>query len=281
MLQNAPEQDTRNINPDFKLGADNLSGWDVLAGRGGALLKLPDGNVRLDSGYGSGSEYFPMKEPGTYRFTVRSLRYGGYNEAILFLYDRTGKQIDKIGLYPYPCGTSAEFVKNPAAEYGRLLVYDNLIESIEVRRIGGAELMQRINAERKKNREMFAALKQASTVRKHDEVLKLCSELEKSELLAPQERFTVLAARGRAYAGKKEYAAAEETLRQAVSGVFGAPAFERHQVYAEITKIFLALKKGKEAAAWYSGLADAPGMPPEEKEFLLQQLAGIYETARW
>jgi hypothetical protein len=135
VLAPAPDEGAINSNPTFALGKYNYSGWP---GRhtGGRMIERPDGKVIFDTGYGSGSESFPMSQAGTYRLYAKGVTYGGYSDIILSFLGEDGKAISVTHLNATPAGAQRDFIRPEGTVRGRLLIYNNILEELRLTRIG-------------------------------------------------------------------------------------------------------------------------------------------------
>ncbi|OGV55929.1 MAG: hypothetical protein A2X49_08060 [Lentisphaerae bacterium GWF2_52_8] len=133
-LSPSPDEGSINTNPSFSLGKYNYSGWPSKH-TDGRLLERPDGRVIFDTGYGSGSESFPIS-PGKHRLYAKGSTYGGYQEIIFFFMDNNGKEISKTGMNSTPEGIQKEFMVPDGAVRGRFLIYNNVLDELRLTRVG-------------------------------------------------------------------------------------------------------------------------------------------------
>lgn len=129
-LFKTPDEGAINVNPEFKLGVCNYSGWNSPAS-GGEIVE-ENGRAVFDTKYGTSSLPFPIKEGGTYALSAK-LRGNGYNTCVLLhLLDTDGKRIKEIPLR----GNPTYFVMPKEAFAARFLVYSSMLEEVRLNRVG-------------------------------------------------------------------------------------------------------------------------------------------------
>lgn len=67
-IEKTADEGALNVNPAFRLGPDNYSGWRNIAA-GGRLVQR-DGKTVLDTKYGSTGQTIPLSMPGTYALDI-------------------------------------------------------------------------------------------------------------------------------------------------------------------------------------------------------------------
>ena len=121
-----------NVNPAFRLGPSNYSGWRHIAA-GGRLIQR-DGKTILDTKYGSTGQMIPLARPGTYALSAIATG-NGYNSVVsVRVHDRQGKTLMKTSTRRY--GPRCYFVLPKNAAYASLLVYSCLLEEVRLVRVG-------------------------------------------------------------------------------------------------------------------------------------------------
>ncbi len=137
-LEKTPDEGAINVNPDFKCGLYNYSGWSSLAVAAKMIL-TKDGKPAFDTKYGSTSTGFPVSEPGTYQASAK-FTGNGYNANIsVRFYDKDGKStgsfrfLDKT-VFILPSGTVA----------GDFLAYSGVIEELRLIRAGDEKKIEEI-----------------------------------------------------------------------------------------------------------------------------------------
>jgi hypothetical protein len=132
-----PDEGSININPEFKNGIYDYSGWSEIA-RGGKLFKLETGKTALDTRYGSRGAFFPIYLPGKYAFSAKARGNGCYNFSIgLNLYNQNGQ---KTGFFK-TTGLSKPtfFFLPPGTVKGRFLIYSSILEKIRIVRVSNGD----------------------------------------------------------------------------------------------------------------------------------------------
>lgn len=114
-------------NPDFRYGELNYCGWRPA--RDGRIYQLDDGRRVFNSGYGGMSSIFPLREGQSYVAVGRGV--GRPNLAYL---DAEGKQLNTRFLFELKSGqeSRAEFSPPPGSRYGRIVMYNVWLESLQV-----------------------------------------------------------------------------------------------------------------------------------------------------
>ena len=121
-----------NVNPAFRLGPCNYSGWKNISA-GGRLIRR-EGKTVLDTKYGSTGQRIPLSKPGTYGLSAKATGNGYNSVVIVRVYDREGKQLMRVSTRRY--GPRTHFVLPKNAAYGSLLVYSCLLEEVRLVRVG-------------------------------------------------------------------------------------------------------------------------------------------------
>ncbi len=120
-----------NVNPEFKLGLCNYSGWGSPAA-GGQIVE-ENGKTVFDTKYGTFSQPFPLKEGGTYALSAK-FNGNGYNTCvILHVLNEEGKNIKEISIRG---NQTSYFVMPKDAVSGRFLVYSSMLEEVRLNRVG-------------------------------------------------------------------------------------------------------------------------------------------------
>jgi hypothetical protein len=140
-LDPAPDEQAINVNPSFRYGPYNYSGWRAFNDIG-RLHKLDDGATVLETGFSAYSETFPLNEPGTYRWQMKATSYaqrGG--PAFLVFLDADGKEIGRIGdrISKPKKELISHFVLPKGVERGYFLIYHSVIEELRLTRVGCEE----------------------------------------------------------------------------------------------------------------------------------------------
>jgi hypothetical protein len=131
-LETTPDEGAINVNPAFRLGPFNYSGWKNISA-GGKIIEM-DGKTVFDTKYGSRGAAFPLPGPGTYALSARATG-NGYNSCVkLDVFDREEKNIMTTVLRRYE--QTNYFVLPPEAASASLLVYSCLLEEVGLVRVG-------------------------------------------------------------------------------------------------------------------------------------------------
>ena len=146
-LDACPDEGAINCNPDFRYGPQAYTGWASLA-TGALLVEGGGGKRALDTAYGSSSEPFPLREPGTYRLAAKGTVHGGFHTVDLRLYDENGTLIKTRSLTATPAGASSDFVLPEGTVAGSLLVYNHLLEEVRLVRMGDKSKLAELDAAR-------------------------------------------------------------------------------------------------------------------------------------
>lgn len=129
-LEKTPDEGAINVNPDFKCGLHNYSGWSSLA-TAAKMILTKDGKPAFDTKYGSSSANFPASEPGAYQASAK-FTGNGYNANIAArFYDGSGKM---TGSFRF--GEKTHFILPPGSVYGNFLVYSGVLEELRLIRVG-------------------------------------------------------------------------------------------------------------------------------------------------
>jgi hypothetical protein len=121
-----------NVNPAFRLGPQNYSGWQRISA-GGQIVEL-DGKTVLDTKYGSRGMAFPLPGPGTYALSAKATA-NGYNSCVqVHVFDAKGNALLKVSTRQY--GPPRYFVPPKEAVAASFLVYSCLLEEVRLVRVG-------------------------------------------------------------------------------------------------------------------------------------------------
>ena len=132
------EEDALNVNPAFRLGPFNYSGWQNISA-GGKLIER-DGKTVFDTKYGSRGSRFPLSGPGTYALSATATG-NGYNSCVkVDIFDAQGKKLMTSVLRRYD--QSQYFVAPPEAVSASFLVYSCLLEEVRLVRIGDEKAIE-------------------------------------------------------------------------------------------------------------------------------------------
>lgn len=131
-IEKTADEGALNVNPAFRLGPDNYSGWRNIAA-GGRLVQR-DGKTVLDTKYGSTGQTIPLSMPGTYALWAKATGNGYNSIVIVRVYDRQGKKLMQASTRRYGPRTYFVLPKNAAA--ASLLVYSCLLEEVRLVRVG-------------------------------------------------------------------------------------------------------------------------------------------------
>lgn len=114
-------------NPDFRHGELNYCGWRP--SRDGRIYQLDEGRRVFNSGYGGVSPLFPLREGENYVALGR-----GVGRPNLAYYDAEGKALNTRFLFELKPGqeSRAEFSPPPGSHYGRIVMYNVWLESLQV-----------------------------------------------------------------------------------------------------------------------------------------------------
>jgi hypothetical protein len=146
-LESAPDEGAINCNPDLRYGSHAYTGWANLA-TGAMLVELPGGRFAMDTAYGSSTETFPLREPGTYRLYAKGTVRGGFHTVDLRLYNAGGELIKTRSLSASQDGVSSDFVLPEGTASGSLLVYNHMLEEVRVTRMGDKSKLAELDAAR-------------------------------------------------------------------------------------------------------------------------------------
>ena len=90
-LDEAADEGAINVNPAFRLGPLNYSGWQRISA-GGQIIEL-DGETVFDTRYGSRGMAFPLPGPGTYALSAKASG-NGYNSCVqVHVFDAKGNML--------------------------------------------------------------------------------------------------------------------------------------------------------------------------------------------
>ncbi|HOF87269.1 MAG TPA: hypothetical protein PLZ36_04060 [Armatimonadota bacterium] len=142
-----PDEGAINCNPDFRYGPCSYTGWASL-NTGALFVKVGEGKYGLNTAYGSSSEPFPLREPGTYRLYARGAARGGFRTVDLRIYDAKGALIKILNIVGLPNGNSVDVLLPDGAAAGSLLVYHHILEEVRVMRVGDANALAELDAAR-------------------------------------------------------------------------------------------------------------------------------------
>ncbi len=121
-----------NVNPAFRLGSLNYSGWQRISA-GGQIIEL-DGKTVFDTKYGSRGMAFPLPGPGTYALSAKATA-NGYNSCVqVHVFDAQGNTLLKVSTRQY--GPPSYFVPPQEAVAASFLVYSCLLEEVRLVRVG-------------------------------------------------------------------------------------------------------------------------------------------------
>jgi len=157
-LAPAPDEGAININPTFSYGPYNYSGWAAfnVYGGPGRLHEIEDGKVVLDTGFHAWTTTFPLGTPGTYRIHVKTSSYVRNNTVFLIFLGADGKEVGRFGERPGRSRKEIDVNMVEAKEYtwhfvlpkhverGYFLVYHNMLERLELTRIGDEEMYNEV-----------------------------------------------------------------------------------------------------------------------------------------
>ena len=130
-IQKTPDEGAINVNPSFKEGFHNYSGWSALAA-GAKMLLTQDGRSALDVQYGSTGSVFPISEPGTYQ-TFLKVTPNGYAATIeLSLFDNEGKLLGSS----FRVGDKTPFILPPGTAFGSFFARSVVLEELWLIRVG-------------------------------------------------------------------------------------------------------------------------------------------------
>lgn len=133
-----PDEGALNVNPAFRLGLYNYSGWQNIAA-GGRLVRR-NGKTLLDTKYGSTGQKIPLSRPGTYALSAKATG-NGYNSVVIArVHDRQGKKLMQASTRRY--GPRTYFVLPENAAYASLLVYSCLLEEARLVRVGDVRAIE-------------------------------------------------------------------------------------------------------------------------------------------
>lgn len=131
-LAETADEGSINVNPTFRLGPRNYSGWQRISA-GGQIIEL-DGRTVIDTKYGSRGTAFPLPGPGTYALSAKATG-NGYNSCVqVHVFDTKGKTLLKVSTRQY--GPPSYFVPPNGAVTASFLVYSCLLEEVRLVRIG-------------------------------------------------------------------------------------------------------------------------------------------------
>lgn len=137
-LEKTPDEGSINVNPDFKCGLYNYSGWSGLAA-GAKMILTKEGKPAFDTKYGSTSTGFPVTEPGTYK-TSAKFTGNGYNANIAVrFFDKDGKMTGSFGVR-----VENYFILPAGTVYGHFLAYSGVIEELRLIRIGDEKKIEEL-----------------------------------------------------------------------------------------------------------------------------------------
>ena len=131
-VSETPEEGALNVNPAFRLGLYNYSGWQNIAA-GGRLIRR-GGRTLLDTKYGSTGQKIPLTKPGTYALSAKATGNGYNSVVIVRVYDRRGRKLMQASTRRY--GPRTYFVLPRHAAYASLLVYSCLLEEARLVWVG-------------------------------------------------------------------------------------------------------------------------------------------------
>jgi hypothetical protein len=141
-LTETPDEGALNVNPAFRLGPANYSGWSRIAA-GGQLLQQ-DGRTILDTKYGSAGESIPLPGPGTYAISAKAAANGYNSVVIVRVYDAAGQKMMETSTRRY--GPPTYFVPPPGAATASFLVYSCLLEEVRLVRAGDEDAINALRA---------------------------------------------------------------------------------------------------------------------------------------
>jgi len=130
-LQKVTNEEAINVNPLFRLGLMNYSGWQNVSA-GGKIITMK-GKTVLDTKYGSRGMAFPLQSPGAYELSAKATGNGYNSCVILEVFDAKGKRIMRSVIRRY--GQPNYFVLPKNAVSGSLLVYSCLLEEVRLVRV--------------------------------------------------------------------------------------------------------------------------------------------------
>ena len=131
-LAETVDEGSINVNPTFRLGPLNYSGWQRISA-GGQIIEL-DGKTVFDTKYGSRGMAFPLPGPGTYALSARATG-NGYNSCVqVHVFDAEGNTLLKVSTRKY--GPPSYFVPPKGAATASFLVYSCLLEEVRLVRVG-------------------------------------------------------------------------------------------------------------------------------------------------
>ena len=117
-LADITDQQTINLNPDFRYGELNYSGWNPR--RDGRLYQRPDDVVVLRPGYGGTSPIFPLNDSVAYE--IRARGEGGRINMTYF--DEEGNRLhSRFLIRPGDGEEPVEFTPPQGVRFGRLIMY--------------------------------------------------------------------------------------------------------------------------------------------------------------
>ena len=130
-LEKTPDEGSLTVNPDFKYGFYNYSGWSQLAA-GARMVLTKEGRPALSVQYGSIGSWFPISEPGTYQPSVKCTPNGYAATVELSLFDKDGK----LTAASFRVGDKIPFILPPGTVCGGFMVRSVVLEELRLIRIG-------------------------------------------------------------------------------------------------------------------------------------------------